>query len=118
MKVVRSIRTDKTIEAYQKFLRSGFTGCGMCREKNVKEFTYWRIIKARFPLDKIARTNHILMPITHHPINKLTLQEKKEFEVIKHTYLKEKYDAILEAMPRSQSIPTHHHVHLLIWRKD
>lgn len=116
MKVVRSIRSQKTINNYKKFLKSGFVGCGMCREKNVKEFTYWRIIKARFPLDKIAKTNHIIMPKIHHTIEKLNIREKKEFELIRKTFLRDNYDALLEAMPRSQSIPSHHHIHLLVWK--
>ena len=118
MKVVKALRTDKTIARYLKFIKEDPLkgACGMCREKNIKEFKYWRIIKARFPLDKISTTNHIIMPRRHIAVTKLTGREKKEFESIKKNYLSKKYDAALEAMRRAQSIPSHHHLHLLVWR--
>jgi hypothetical protein len=118
MKIVKTVRTQKTIDAYLKFIKneSFKYACGICREKNLKEFKYWRIIKARFPLDKIARTNHVFMTKRHVPFNKLTTQEKKEFEFIKQTYLTKKYEVLLEATPKVQSIPSHYHIHLLVWR--
>jgi hypothetical protein len=118
MKIVKAVRTQKTINKYLKFIKyeSFKYKCGLCREKSVKEFKYWRIVRARFPLDKIARVNHILLPKRHVRVNKLTGGEKKEFESIKKNYLKKKYDVILEAMPKSQSIPGHHHLHLLVWK--
>ena len=120
MKIVRAIRTQKTIDRYLKFIKneSFKYACGICREKSVKEFKYWRIVKARFPLDKIARINHIIMPKRHVPTKKLTNQEKKEFESIKTNYIRKKYDTLLEAVPKAQSIPSHHHIHLLVWKKD
>ncbi len=118
MKIVRTIRTKKTIDKYLKFIKNEAFKypCGMCREKNVKEFKYWRIIKARFPIDKISTVDHVIMPKRHVSIDKLTAGEKKEFESIKKSYLNKKYDVILEATPRVQSIPSHHHIHLLVWK--
>jgi len=119
MKIVRTIRTQKTIKKYLKFINDQPLkgACGICREKNVKEFKYWRIIKARFPLDKIAQIDHVIIVKRHVHINKLTTQEKNEFELIKTNYIRKKYDALLEGTPNCQSVLDHHHVHLLVFKQ-
>jgi len=90
-------------------------GCALCKEARlVKKFKYWKIIKNRFPHDRIAKINHIIIPKRHTIYEKLNKIEKEEFEKIKLNYIEKKYDVMLEATNKRKSIPEHHHIHLTI----
>jgi hypothetical protein len=116
--VIKTIRTQKTFDKYLKFFKkeSFKYKCVLCREKSIKEFKYWRIFKTRFPLDKIAKVDHILITKRHIPINKINAQEEEEFKLIRMNYLSKKYDAMLEGL-KTQSVPEHHHLHLLVFKR-
>lgn len=117
--IIKTIRTQETLNKYLRFCseESFKHRCVICREKSIKEFKHWRIFKARFPLDKIAKTDHILLTKRHTQLNKLTMEEKAEFELIKMNYIVKKYDALLEGF-KTQSVPEHHHIHLLVFKRN
>ena len=116
-------RTKKTDQKYKKFIAQGFleNGCGLCKKnKNelIKEFKYWKIVKNRFPWDRIAKTSHMVIPKRHVSGEKLTKIEKRELEIIKFKYIEKEYELLAEATTRKKSIPGHFHVHLLILKKE
>jgi hypothetical protein len=111
----QDLRTKKTFEKYKKARAEGILnhGCRLCQIKPIKEFKHWIIIDNEYPWDLIAKTNHMIVPKRHVTYNKLNQAEKKEFDLIKATYV-EKYELIVEATHRQKSIPDHFHVHLII----
>ncbi len=126
-KVTRTfLRTEETMNKYMEMSNNK-------REKGesvnpflnwqdslVKEFTHWVIIENGFPYDAIASVSHMLS--TKRAVafdwNLLNEDEKSEFELIKHTYLKETYDVLWENLPRGATFPAHFHLHLLILRRE
>lgn len=113
-------RTKKTYIKYKKFKKEKvfINECGLCKEKLIKEFKYWKIIKNRFPWDRIAKINHIVIPKRHVVYKKLNKKEKKELETIKMGYIEKKYELLAEATNRKKSIPGHFHIHLIILKKQ
>lgn len=99
-----------------KFIAAGNleNECGLCKATSIKEFKYWRIIDNRFPWDLIAQIGHIIIPKRHVVYDKLTMAEKKEFDLIKSKYIEKRYEVIAEATNRKKSIPGHFHKHLLV----
>jgi predicted nucleic acid-binding OB-fold protein len=115
-------RTRETRKKYEKFIADGFLndGCNLCKRRKtelIKEFKHWRIIKNIFPWDRVAKTNHIIVPKRHIVYKELTKTEKDELEKIKIEYIEKGYDLIAEATNKIKSIPTHLHIHLIILKK-
>jgi len=110
------LRTRKTFQKYKKFKSAGFlaNGCNLCKEKSIKEFKYWKILNCRFPWDRIAKTNHLLIPKRCTVYKKLNNKEKNEFELIKATYVNKKYEILIETTDKEKSIPGHFHIHLMV----
>ncbi len=111
------LRTKKTYEKYTKFRNEGFlaNGCNLCKKnKPIKEYKHWRIINNKFPWDRIAKINHILIPKRHIVYGQLNEIEKKEFDLLKSTYVDKKYEIMVEATDGIKSIPSHYHVHLIV----
>lgn len=86
----------------------------------VKEFKNWVILENKFPYDRVATVNHII--VTKREVvsdwSLLTQEEREEFEKIKADYLMNKYDALLENFPSAQTMPGHFHLHLLILKRE
>ncbi len=92
--------------------------CPFCisDEKIKKEFTYWHILPNKYPYNKLAKLNDLLVLKRHARSEKdLTPEEAKELLSIKTNFLPESiYKVIYENLPTQQSIQGHYHVHLLI----
>lgn len=86
-------------------------------ETIVRDFTYWVIIKNRFPYDKMAQTNDMLVSkraISSHYEG--TSEEQKEYHDILQLLATEGYyDALIENFPKVKSVKKFAHTHLVIW---
>jgi diadenosine tetraphosphate (Ap4A) HIT family hydrolase len=113
------LRTQKTYDAYMKFIADGFLndGCNLCKASSIKEFKYWKVMDNRFPWSQIAETHHMIIPKRHIVYEELNEKEKKEYDIIKIEYLDKEYDMITEATNKKKTIPTHMHLHLIILKK-
>jgi len=114
------LRTKKTYLKYIELQKKGLllNGCRLCKKpKSIKEFKYWRITHNSFPWDLVSRTNYLLIPKRHTVYSKLNSKEKKEFDLIKATYVGEHYEIMLEVTDKMKSIPSHFHVHLINLKK-
>lgn len=111
-------RTEKMLKKFEEFKksRSRTQVCGLCKTKPVKQFKYWKIMKNKFPYDKVAKVNHILVSKRHVDYKKLAEAEKRELESIKYGYVPKKYEVILEATKKRMSFPDHFHVHLVVFK--
>ena len=112
-----ALRTKKSQEKYLKLIANGFLDkkCNLCsktKAESIKKFKYWRIVNNKFPYDRIAKINHILIPIRHTTEKNLNSAEKKELELIKWGYVKKNYEILVEVTHKS--IPAHFHVHLIV----
>lgn len=89
-------------------------------ETLVKEFNHWNIIENEFPYDAIATVSHMIATKREVPFDwrLLTLEEEKEIEYLKETYLNEHYDVVWENLPKGQTIPKHFHLHLLVLKRE
>ncbi len=88
--------------------------CPLCQGEAIKTFQYWKIMSNLFPYDRIAETHHMILPIRHVTEEYLSEEELDEFLRIKHEYIFEEYEVIIEASGPEKSIPEHHHLHLII----
>ena len=62
----------------------------------------------------IAKKQHMIIPKIHKTDKDLTQEEKEEYEQIKCTYIEENYEIVAEITNKKKSIPSHHHIHLII----
>ncbi len=110
-----TLRTERTQQKYKEFLEEGGAlDFSDWKNRLIKEYRYWRLIKNWFPYDAVALKNDILITKRIVPFdwNKLNLKEKEELVKIKQS-LSEEYDLILENLPKNRSISSHFHLHLL-----
>ena len=111
-----SLRTKKSDDYYKRLIAKGHleNGCNLCKEKKeVKKFKHWRILKAKFPWDRIAKIHHLIIPVRHTTEEKLTKVELKEFHLIKKNYIHGRYELIAEATKKKKTIPSHFHLHII-----
>lgn len=113
-----TLRKRKSEVIYKKHLKNrkenGDDSCPMCERKSEKSFKFWKIIKNKFPYDKVAEEHLMLVPIRHVVESELNKNELKEFGKIKNSILKvKKYDFIMEAV-KWKTIPSHFHLHLIV----
>ena len=89
-------------------------------ETILRKFTHWIIIKNRFPYDKMAKINDMLVckrPIPSHYVG--TQKEQQEYHTILQLLAKEGYyDALIENFPKVQSVKKFAHTHLVIWHNS
>lgn len=87
------------------------------KETLIREFKYWVIIKNRFPYDKIARTNDMLVskrPLQSHYDG--SKEEQAEYHMIVQLLAEEDfYDALIENFPKVKSVKKYAHTHLVQW---
>ena len=81
----------------------------------IKEFNNWFIMVNDFPYDAVAETNHMIVTKRHVAFDwkLLNSDEKKEFQLLRDTYLQEHYDVIYENLPSGQTQPGWFHLNLL-----
>ena len=117
--MINPLRTKKTFEKYKKFMAKEFSPgvCSLCEKaKSIKNFKYWKIVGNKFPYDLIAKTNHIIFPKRHVVYEELNKAEKRELDLIKSKYIQKKYEMLIEATKKRQSVPEHFHIHLIIFK--
>ncbi len=86
----------------------------LCEKQALKEFRYWKVTDNSFPYDLIAKAHHMLVPVRHVSESELSEDELSELKEIKYTYANTEYDYLIEATSKNKSIPTHHHLHLIV----
>jgi len=116
-------RQTKTEEAYQEFKKELNGDTSLLESFNfdneiiLREFDHWVIIKNRFPYDKMARTNDML--VSKQPLSSRhdgTREEQSEYETIMRLLAEEDfYDAYMENFPKIKSVKRYVHVHLIQW---
>ncbi len=112
-------RTEQTENAYSAFKQSGaqIDVFNFDNEIIVREFSHWIIIKNRFPYDRMARTNDMLVsrkPLLSHYNG--TDEVKAEYHSIINLLAEEGfYDALIENFPKVKSVQTYAHTHLVQW---
>lgn len=113
------LRRKETYDKYMELIASGALAkrCGICNEKLIKDFKYWKIVDNRFPWNRIAEVHHMIIPKRHITYEKLNKAEKEEYQKIRSKYLDKQYDLIAEATLKKKSIKGHLHLHLIILRK-
>lgn len=114
-----SLRTKALLKKYEADrAQKNSWACPFCVVDEIvkKNFTYWQIISNKYPYNKLAKLNDILMLKRHVGSEKeLTKKEALELLSIKTEFLpKSIYKVIYENLPTQQSIKGHYHVHLLI----
>ncbi len=110
------LRSQKTTHAYKEYQKSNAfisDSCPLCSKTSIIEFNYWRIVNNNFPYDLIAEVHHMILPKQHMKEEGLSLEEYRELINIKDNYLNENYTHIIEALPKTKSIPEHFHLHLI-----
>jgi len=110
------LRTPEGSERYHVYIAGGGLagGCRICEAEPVKDFVHWKIVKNRFPYDKVAAIHDMITPKRHAVEQELSEEERAELQQIKTTYLNATYEYLLEAVHKKKSIPSHFHLHLLV----
>lgn len=87
-------------------------------ERMVKEFNYWVLIKDPFPLDKIAKTHHLLIPKRKVATwLEVSPEELSEFQKIKQE-LYPVYDFMMENFESARTIKNYLHINFIILKDD
>jgi diadenosine tetraphosphate (Ap4A) HIT family hydrolase len=119
-RIMGTMRSKATIERYEAVRKErGADGpCPLCVQEPIKEFAHWTVQVNAFPYDLVADTHHMLVSKRHIAEEELTEEEWIEFSRIKHTFVAENYDILLEGTPRQKSIPGHFHIHLVVLKEE
>jgi len=110
-----TLRTPEGEKKYQDYIKAGGldNGCPLCRDTARKTFTYWKIVSNDFPYDRVAGAHDMVVPLRHITEHELTAEELEELREIKHSYINDTYDYVIEAVYKKKSIPKHFHLHLV-----
>lgn len=119
-------RHTKTEEAYQDFKKelngnqNLLESFDFDNENILREFEHWVIIENRFPYDRMARTNDML--VSKRPLQSRyngTQEEQDEYEAIMKLLAEEDfYDAYMENFPKIKSVKNYVHIHLIRWHNS
>jgi diadenosine tetraphosphate (Ap4A) HIT family hydrolase len=111
-----TLRLDETKAAYDAYqtLDEFKDTCPLCKAPTVKAFTYWRVVKNRFPYDKIAGVHDMLVPKRHITEKDINQDEWHELANIKEEFIHPNYQFMIEATHKTKSIPAHFHLHLIV----
>lgn len=88
--------------------------CPLCEAPTIQEFEYWRIIPNKYPYDAVALKHEQIVPKRHTAGDDLTEEEQAELVTLKKGALNESYTFMIEALPKTKSIPGHFHLHLMV----
>jgi hypothetical protein len=112
-------RSDETQTKYKIYREQGGleNGCRLCEKETINDFVHWRTVANSFPYDRIAERHDLLVTKEHVTEDMISNAAKEELIALKKGRLNETYDFVLEALPGIRSIPTHHHLHLIV-RKE
>src|SRR3989344_6742388 len=102
-------RYQKDEKHYKRLQKEGFleNGCKLCEKLPIKEFQHWRIIPNDFPYTRIAKLHHMVVLKRHVKEDELSQEEWMEYNQLKHSYINDNYEFIIEPTNRKKSIPAH-----------
>lgn len=108
-------RTEETHALYMARIDAGDLDevCRLCEAPTLHMLTHWRIVENKYPYDRVAAVHHMIIPMRHTSGNDLTEEELTELDELKRGHLNEHYEFVVEALPRTKSIPGHFHLHLI-----
>lgn len=113
-----SLRTHKDEANYLRAKKAGIARKPLYKETPIKTWNNWVLINNEFPYNAVFDTHHMLVPKRCSvPKEKLLKEERNELEDILDE-LSEVYDCYMVNYPKKQSIKTHYHIHLLIYKTD
>ena len=108
--------SDEKYDEYQA--NGGLTGeCPLCTAPVIKEFEHFKIITNIFPYDKVAEVNDMIITKRHVAERGLNNAEQEELTEVKHGYVADNYEYIIESTHHTKSIPHHFHLHLIVVRE-
>ncbi|PIQ91424.1 MAG: hypothetical protein COV70_03815 [Parcubacteria group bacterium CG11_big_fil_rev_8_21_14_0_20_39_22] len=109
------LRSKEAEEEYREHKENGglSKGCPLCSEKILKEFKHWKILKNRFPYDRIAQDHDMIVSMRHVKEGELTDEEFIELREIKNNFVFDSYQYVIESSMKQKSIPEHFHLHLV-----
>jgi hypothetical protein len=115
----------RKVETYERYMRQmanrpADAECDLCRKARTPlvEYKHWVIVENDFPYDRIALVHDMLITKRHVSEAQLSEEELADFRDIKQSLTDGKYQHVLESLPRTLSIPDHHHVHLVRWNSE
>lgn len=110
-----SLRTRAGEVAYITAKQMGAT-VPLIDEPRLKQWQYWAIIDNAFPYGSAFKTHHLLIPKRVVSQQNLSSDEKEELiEVLAE--LGQEYDCQIINFSRNQSIKSHYHIHLLVYKE-
>lgn len=112
-----TMRTKTGEEKYQRAIRNNKL-TKLYNEKVIKDFTFWMIVENRFPHNKIAKVNHMLVLKREcDGLSFIRFEEWFELEGIM-AKIKHNYDNLVFNFPSMSSIKTVPHAHLYKLKKE
>lgn len=113
------LRTEATAERYvAEQMNNPHRACPLCLYEGVeREFTYWVLMKNKFPYDRYFSKSDMLVLRRHASEQEVTDAERAELFTIRTEILTSEYDSVMDHLPRQKSIPGHYHVHLIEIRR-
>ncbi len=116
-------RTKKTSEKYLQHLKthkdtSSQNQFSVNGDTVLKDFTYWDIVPAAFPYDRIFSKHHLLKPKrVFASLSDATKEELEEYmHIIDMLEKSTEYESLLQNFAPARSIQSHFHVHLVVWK--
>jgi len=87
------------------------------REKIIKSYRYWNIIKNLYPYDMIAKEHDMLVP--KRIFGKMSECKKEEWDeykiIMNQLEFDGYYDAMLENFSKGRTVLKQLHLHLIVW---
>lgn len=112
-----TMRTEKAEAIYAQAKAEGSLR-PLYDERLVKDFKYWRIVENRFPHDKIAEVNHLLVLKREcQDLSFIRLYEWHELFLVLWEIRKD-YDNFVYNLPAMSSIKNIPHAHLYRLKKE
>jgi len=111
------LRTEKTLNDYQKLLSKGLNYDFFFNSPAIIEYNYWRLIKNKFPYDAVASEHCLLTPNRIFQYDfEMSAEEQAELYDIKR-YLEKRFDSIFENFIHKRTFPKHYHLHVIKFKE-
>lgn len=115
------LRTEETARRYEEACaqQKADGGCRLCNDpESIEEYAHWRLMPNKFPYDRLFAKSDMLVIRRHADEYGLTDEERAELLSLKAGVLADRYDSLLDHLPRQKSIPHHYHVHLISFKRS
>ncbi len=110
-----SLRTARDEKYYAAAKRKGKSSKPLLEEERLAEWQHWALIENEFPYSSAFKVHHLLIPKRVACKTELKKHELAELDAILDE-LSEKYDCHLVNYVNKQSIRSHYHVHMLVYK--